>query len=123
ELSLRQTLDAGDVTGIGAGYARHGDIEPFDRDLHMMSIGVDHAFRVEHDPYMSAPEDEITATERGEVDRLRQGFAKRCLLHIGIAQGGNARALKRHLHNARAIEAEAVAPAPQIRYAGKFFGH
>ncbi|GJE70546.1 hypothetical protein CHKEEEPN_2084 [Methylorubrum podarium] len=61
---------------------------------------------------MALPEHEVAALQ--PVEPRRQGGAERPLLLVGVARAGPPRILQAELHEARAIEAEAGAPAPEI---------
>ncbi len=70
---------------------------------------------------MALPEHEVAAAElRGPppVD----GAPQLCRLHVGIARRGITRRFDGELHQARAVEADAGAAAPQIGRAEKGLG-
>src|SRR5690606_25741587 len=104
-------------------YTRHGNIKALDLDAHAKTVGVDDAFGIDHDCDMTLPEDKIAAPQRREIKRLRQALAQCRLLHVRIAQGGNAGAFERTLHEPRTIESHAVASAPEIWHAQMFLGY
>ena len=74
--------------------------------------------RARHDANMAVPEHEVAAGERGAVlqfERVTDLFR----LHVGVARARKPGGLARKLHQARAIDAEAGAAAPQIGRAAK----
>ena len=95
--------------------------EGLDLDRHVMRIGVEQVGRARHDADVTLPEHEIAAAELyafPPVDRLTQF----CRLHVGVARRLMSRRLDCELDEARAVEPDTGAAAPQIGRAEKRLG-
>ena len=81
---------------------------------------MDEAGGVEHQPDMAAPEHEIAAAQVPEV--RGQGLAEPALLLVGVPRRRPPGLREAELDEARAIEAETGAPAPEIGRADEALG-
>jgi microcin C transport system ATP-binding protein len=111
-------LNGGDLAAHGLD-TRDSFRSRLDCHRHVMCVRVDEVLGVVRYRHVVFPEDEIAAAQACE----RRKFSKRQFLHVTVARAGDAGRLKRHLHEARAVEPERSLAAPQIGAAEKLFGH
>ena len=88
----------------------------------MMAVGMQQHDAVDHDTAMAGPIDEIAALQAVQIGRHSHGFADFGGGHVAVARTGEAGGFHGELHQARTIEPNPCAAAPQIRCLDQAFG-
>ena len=99
---------AGDARDAGGGR-----VQGLDGYFHMMRVGVKQTLAVEHHAHMPLPEDQVAASEPGQIVD-GQLCSERRFLHVSVTRRVQASALQRGLNKARTINSRRALAAPEI---------